>query len=81
MPLFSIAILYCLINLISPLLSLYSQKERRQLSLTYHIPPHIAVILRQLSVHNNHDFPHSTDRWSFADSVHPAVRLALYYSE
>eukprot|EP01032_Pedospumella_encystans_P011253 gene11253-13095_t len=59
-----------------------SQRERRQLSLTYSIPPHIAIIMRQLSVHSSkEDFPYSTDRWSFANSVHPAVRLALYYSE
>lgn len=58
-----------------------SASERRELVERYGIPAHVRIILSMLSAHNESDFPYSTDRWSFATTVHPAVRLALFYAE
>ena len=40
---------------------------------------HIPIIMSLLG--KEKIFPHSSDRWSFARTVHPAVRHALYYAE
>jgi hypothetical protein len=53
--------------------------DRKILAERYSIAPHIRIILAMLSAHA--EFPRSTDRWSFAATVHPAMRLALFYTE
>lgn len=65
--------------LFAPSLCPYSKKERRELAERYGMAAHIQVILRLVSEYPQ--FPASTDRWSFAARVHPAVRLALFYAE
>ncbi len=38
------------------------------------------TLLTSFIIRSHPQFPHSSDRWSFASRVHPSVRHALYYA-
>ncbi|KAJ1432279.1 hypothetical protein B484DRAFT_32013 [Ochromonadaceae sp. CCMP2298] len=67
---------------ISVLRALYycSAKERKTLTERYGVLPVIGIMMALLAK-NPRDFPHHSDKWSFAKRVHPLVRLALYNAD